>query len=127
MIFDWNNLLASTNSEAYGAKYKDNKLKKREDYQFLINPVIEDPKDYFTYSFTGEILAIENNSKAIMTIDYFNLNHHALLEQRKQVIREIQEMYKQFTVEELVKYIGKFESLIRSIYSDLKAMDEMSE
>lgn len=127
MRFDWNNLLASGNSEAYGARYKDKKLKKQQDYKFIINPVVDNPKDYFTYSFTGDILADENDSKAVKTIDYFNLNDYALLEQRKQVIREIQEMYKQFTVEELVKYIGKFESLIRSIYSDLKAIEEVTE
>ncbi|WP_069471644.1 hypothetical protein [Candidatus Marithrix sp. Canyon 246] len=96
MRFDWNNLLVSGNSEAYGAKCKDKKLKKQEDYQLLINPVIDNPKDYL------------------------------LLEQRKQVIHEVKEMYKQFTVEELIKYIGKFESLIRSIYSDLKAIEKVA-
>ncbi len=126
MRFDWNNLLVSGNSEVYGAKCKDKKLKKPEDYQFLINPVIDNPKDYFSYSLTGDILVDKDDPKAIVSIDYFNLNDYALLEQRKQVIREIQEMYKQFTVEELIKYIGKFESLIRSIYSDLKAIEKVA-
>jgi uncharacterized protein (TIGR02646 family) len=126
LIFDWNNLLVSCNSEAYGAKCKDKKLKKREDYQFLINPVVDNPKDYFIYALTGDILVDEHDPKAVMTIDYFNLNDYALLEQRKQVIREIKEMYKQFTVDEFVKYIGKFESFIRSIYSDLKAIEELT-
>jgi len=71
-------------------------------------------------------LVDEHDPKAVMTIDYFNLNDYALLEQRKQVIREIKEMYKQFTVDELVKYIGKFENFIRSIYSDLKAIEELT-
>lgn len=121
--FDWNNLLASCNSEKYGAKYKDKKVRRREDYQALINPVIDNPNDYFTYSLTGEILVDEDNPKAVITRDCFNLNDHALLEQRKQVVRNMRAMYRQFTVDELVEHIGKFESLIRAVYSDLTIIE----
>lgn len=121
--FEWKNLLASCNSDRYGARYKDKRVKK-EDYQSLINPVDEDPNDYLSYSLTGNILAKENNQKAIKTIEYFNLNDHALLEQRKQVIHYMRSMYKQCSADELVRDIGKFESLVRAVYSDLWEIGE---
>ena len=124
--FDWNNLLTSCNCEAYGAKCKDRKVRKQDDYNFLIDPVVDEPEDHYTYSLTGDMLADENDRKAVNTIECFNLNDSALLEQRKQVVREMEVMYKQFSVEELVELFGKFESLVRAVYSDLEAIERLS-
>lgn len=91
----------------------------------MINPVDEDPQKYFNYSITGEILAYEkdNDRKAKITIDSFNLNNYALLEQRKLVASQVIAMHNQFSVEELIGFIGKFESFVRSVYADLKKIE----
>ncbi len=123
LAFEWENLLTSCNYDYYGARFKDRQIK-REQYQNLINPVAEDPQQYFTYSFTGEILIDENNEKAKITRDLFNLNDRSLVEQRKLVAEGIKSMYKQFTVDELIDYIGKFESFIRALYADFENSED---
>ena len=80
-------MLVSCNSENYGAKYKDKKVKDKKDYNFLINPTIENPSDYLTYSLTGEIQSIDNNEKGKHTIEYFNLNERSLIERRKSITK----------------------------------------
>ncbi|MDM8549756.1 retron system putative HNH endonuclease [Desulfobacterales bacterium HSG2] len=123
-VFEWNNLLASCNNEYYGAKFKDNNIKRKEDYQCLVNPVKEDPRRYFKYSITGDMLANEENGKGQFTIDSFNLNDYALVEQRKIVASHVKAMCKQFSLEEVIVLIGSFESFIRAIYADLKNIED---
>lgn len=90
LIFDWNNLLTSCNGKDYGAGHKDRKIREKKDYECLINPVAEDPHEYFYYALTGEILAAENNKKGQFTIDAFKLNHRSLVNQRADVVRDVQ-------------------------------------
>ena len=45
------------------------------------------------------------------------------MEQRKAIAGVITSMIHQFTVEELIDCIGKFESFIRALYSELKNSD----
>lgn len=125
LIFDWNNLLTSCNCDAYGARFKDKKLKKKEVYDCLINPVTDDPKEHFEYSITGKIATIDkNDNKAKTTIDLFNLNDKALVERRKNIIVMAKVMSKELSVDELVKCIGSFESIIRALYTDLKKIED---
>jgi len=119
LTFKWNNLLTSSNYDFYGARFKDKHIMK-EHYQNIINPVIENPQQFFTYSFTGEINIDAQHEKAKLTIELFNLNDRSLIEQRKAVAEVVKSMFNQFTVEELIDCIGKFESFIRAIYSELK-------
>lgn len=121
-IFEWNNLLTSCNNEYYGAKFKDRRIRKKEDYQYMINPVEEHPRRYFDYSITGEILTNNKDGKGKFTIDSFNLNDYALVEQRKIVAYHVKSMCKQFSAEEIILFIGSFESFIRAIYNDLKSI-----
>lgn len=87
--FDWDNLLVAENDEGYGAKYKDNKYKLNNgDYNLIINPVVDDPHDYFTYMPNGDItpkcgLGDSDLQKAQKTIEVFNLNHPALVNERR--------------------------------------------
>ena len=122
LIFEWNNLLTSCNSDYYGAMFKDRKIIK-EDYQHLINPAEDDALNYISYAITGEILADENNEQAKITIALFNLNDYALVEQRKAAAQAVMAMRKQFNVDELVEYIGQFESFIRAIYTDFENIE----
>jgi len=126
LTFQWDNLLTSCNHDFYGARFKDKNIKKAH-YQNIINPVTENPQLYFNYSFTGEILIDENNEKAIITRDLFNLNDRSLVEQRKAIAEIIKSTYNQFTVDEPVDYIGKFESFIRAIYTDLENCENIGQ
>jgi len=122
LILKWNNLFTSCNSDCYGAKFKDRKIK-REDYRYVINPGEDDTRNCFNYSITGEILVDENNKQAQITIALFNLNDYALVEQRKAAAQAVMAMRKQFNVHELVEYIGQFESFIRAIYTDFENIE----
>ncbi len=121
-IFCWNNLLTSCNNEFYGAKYKD-KIIKSTEYKNLINPVIENPNDYLEYSTTGERLSKNNNKKGQTTINLLNLNDYELVSQRKTVAIQVKSMYKEFAVNEIIEFIGKFESFIKGIYTNFDGTD----
>lgn len=125
--FDWTNLFTCYNYNYYGAKYKDNKSGiEKEDYRFLINPAIEDPDDYFKYSYTGEILIKSKDTKSIKykkakkTIDVFNLNDKSLIERRLTVAKQLRNYYKELSLTEIKKNIGRFDSFIEHLYKDLK-------
>jgi uncharacterized protein (TIGR02646 family) len=126
LTFDWSNLFTSCNNEYYGAKYKDNKYKvTKEDYKYLICPSKENPKEYFSYSFTGLCLIKSNNEnsieykKAKTTIEVFNLNEKSLVEQRSTVAKQINAYHEYLTLKQIKEYLGKFDSFIESIYEDL--------
>jgi uncharacterized protein (TIGR02646 family) len=119
-IFDWENLFTACMSEEYGAKYKDkHKHIRPEDYKFLINPATENPADYLEYTFTGDILAKDNNAKGEQTIRLFNLNAPALKERRKAVALQLNSYGSQFSCEELVKDLREFESMVTALYPQL--------
>lgn len=108
-VFDWNNLVVDEHSPYYGADYKDNNrehgAKSRQDYDMIINPVKENPQDFFEYLSNGSIvpkvgLDEHDSQKAIRTIEVFNLNHSSLVESRCDVIRQILYM-KGMTAEEV--------------------------
>lgn len=122
LVLDWNNLLASCNSEYYGAKFKDKKIQKT-DYKYLINPVKKDPHLHFKYSLTGEILFDKEDLQAQKTIFILNLNDLSLIGQRKEVANHVISMYKQLSVDEIISFIRKFESFIRFIYNDLTTLE----
>ena len=124
LTFHWNNLLTSSNYDFYGARFKDKHIKK-EHYQNIINPVVENPQQYFSYSFTGEILVDPKNEKTKLSIEMFNLNDRSLVEQRKAVAEIVKSMYNQFTVEELIDCIDKFENFIRALYIEFKNNDDI--
>ncbi len=130
--FKWSNLFTSTNNEYFGAKYKDNTYRiKQEEYQHLINPSIENPNDFFKYSFTGEILIKEGDinsdkyKKAELTKDAFNLNERSLVEQRQTVVKMVKLYFdQQFSIDEIKIHIGKFDSLVENIFNSLTNMHE---
>jgi uncharacterized protein (TIGR02646 family) len=132
LTFDWNNLFTASNDEDFGAKYKDNKYKvKPNDYQFLINPALENASDYFYYAYTGDILIKSKDSdtiaykKAKFTIAIFNLNVKTLVEQRKVVAMTVEEYFKQgFSKAEIKDNIGKFDSLVNALYDELALSNE---
>ena len=46
----------------------------------LVNPMVDDPKDYFCVTRTGRLIAKNNNKKAKDTIDAYNLNNYDQLQ-----------------------------------------------
>ena len=127
--FAWTNLFTSTNSEYFGAKYKDNKYKiQQADYQDLINPSVDSPSDFFDFAFTGEILVKEKNKNSIeykraeLTIKVFNLNERSLVQQRAKVIKDIVAYFNQLSINDIKQHIGKFDSLVENIHNHLVSM-----
>lgn len=101
LIFDWENLILAEHSTEFGADAKDNysehRVRDKEDYQFLIDPVHEDPHDFFAYLTDGEIvpkaeLDDAQKRKAQNTIDCFCLNNVALKQGRCDVIEAIKNL-----------------------------------
>jgi len=119
-IFTWENLLTSCNSEYYGAKCKDKNIKPA-DYEITLNPTKENSINHFKYAWTGDIIANENDLKGFNTIRLFNLNDPVLIEQRKVVAYQVKTMFNQITLIEMIRIIGKFESMICYFYNQLKS------
>lgn len=101
LTFDWENLILAEHSTEYGADAKDNyselKVRNKEDYQNLIDPVHEDPHQYFSYLMDGEMvpragLTEEERWKALFTIDCFCLNNMVLKQGRCDVIEAIRNL-----------------------------------
>lgn len=91
--FDWDNLLVDEKEKPYGADAKDKKILKC-DYKWVINPVVDDPHQYFEYSANGEIipkigLGKYEKKRAEKTIEIFNLNHSSLVDYRKTQYKHI--------------------------------------
>ncbi|MDR1181186.1 MAG: TIGR02646 family protein [Bacteroidales bacterium] len=95
LCFEWNNFIASTNSDDFGARYKDNKYcSLKSDYQTILNPITDDCVTYFEYNSFGYIkpqngLNETDKEKAEKTIEVFNLNHNSLKSRRQVVIQFI--------------------------------------
>lgn len=88
LLIDYDNLLACCLEKKRCGNSKASKWS-----ELFINPVIEDPEDYFEYDIkTGKIIPIfkegNRHKKAKYTIDLLNLNDNRLCEIRKRYIFE---------------------------------------
>jgi len=116
---EYNNLLVSCNSKGRCSEYKDTHVKSQEEYENIINPVQENPDEYFDYLTTGEIVA--KNNKAQYTIDIFKLNHKTLNEQRLQVAKALKQ-FANLSLDEVLNIFGyEFQSYISMIHPKLKS------
>ena len=97
--FNYQNLTVSCEVEEVTVKNLKIKLKTcghhkgdRFDEDRFINPVREDPKDFFTYDLTTgnvvprESLSVKEQEKAEYTIDLLNLNHYYLDDKRTEIL-----------------------------------------
>ncbi len=97
LTFDYNNMFVSCNSDKHCARYKDNMLKKIVDKeeakrinQLLLKPT-DNICDYITYDLFGLVheqqkLSEEKQERAAKTIEYFNLGHENLRQDRRSLI-----------------------------------------
>lgn len=101
LTFDWENLILAEHSTEFGADAKDNfskfRVRNKEDYQNIVDPVHDEPHDFFSYLSDGEIvpkpgLDIDRLKKAKYTIDCFCLNNIALKQGRCDMIEAIKSL-----------------------------------
>jgi uncharacterized protein (TIGR02646 family) len=104
--FNWNNLIAATLDDDFGANHKDKKYKiQKNEYGSIFNPVKDNVEHYFDYNFRGEIIPQANigtllETKVKKTIEVFNLNHETLKKRRALIINHIED-YKDLSKEEI--------------------------
>lgn len=110
LTFNWDNLIVSCCSDDFGGRYKDMAYLKGKSsiaYNNILNPVIEDPHDYFEYTEWGEIVVKSmladtiQIEKATETISAFNLKHSSLQSRRKTIIEYVKAYKADFTFEEI--------------------------
>ena len=111
LTFDWDNLILDEHICGYGADYKDIHVK-REDYQFLINPIYEDPHEYLTYQIDGKMipqkgLSENKKRKAETTIRIFNLNSPKLVNQRNSRLNQIADCIDEMSPEDIFSIFKK--------------------
>ena len=117
-VFEYNNLLVSTNKKEYGAIYKDSNIKK-EDYDSLIDPVSDYPEEHLYYSKEGIIYAMDDSQKGQKTIDLFNLNCTELKERRAECINNIEKIKEQVPLQDALSIFKEFEGMIRNLYNKI--------
>ncbi|MFH0865317.1 MAG: retron system putative HNH endonuclease [Bacteroidota bacterium] len=127
LTFNWNNLIVSCCSDDFGARYKDMiylHKKNKDAYTNIINPVSENPHDYFEYTEWGEIVLKsslkkeEQIEKATETISAFNLKHSSLQSRRKMVIEYAKAYKAEFTLDQIKEFLKEhgFISVIEQFY-----------
>jgi uncharacterized protein (TIGR02646 family) len=114
LTFDHNNLLVSCNNADHCALFKDLKVKSRNIYNKIINPVLDEPQMFFEYHTNGKLHS--KNEKAKFTEDIFNLNHPALKQQRNNVAWAVVGYRETLELDEVIAEIREFESFIRYIW-----------
>lgn len=98
-VFGWYNFVVDEHNPNYGADHKDNRtiVKSASDYDKIIDPIKEDPHLFFDIMANGGIcpkseLEKDEAAKAEFTISVFNLNHPSLVNQRMQVMRDVENL-----------------------------------
>ena len=120
--FNWDNFIVDSRDSGYGACYKDKHINSKTDYEKLINPVEEDPRDYFTYLSNGRIVPKKGLgefglAKAQFTLDSFNLQCEYLNSKRLSVMKTVEPYLSAFTRVEILKILSSngFTSVIEYV------------
>lgn len=121
-IFNYDNLIVSCNTHDRCSSHKDNKKNGliKSDYINIINPVVENPNDYFYYLPTGELMLKDNeNIKSCFTRDIFNLQQFSLRQAREKLTPVILQLKKEgLTFEEVEIYLYEYKSFVEYIYNN---------
>lgn len=131
LVFDWDNFIVDAVDDKYGARYKDNQIKSREDNERLINPTAEDACRFFKYELNGRIavtdgLNEEDKARAEYTIKSFNLNESSLVYRRRMLINTIMEPYKDLgddVILEALSSVG-FTSVVEQLLKERKTEED---
>jgi len=124
---EYRNLLVSCNSKISCSHIKDNYRLRKEDYTKIINPIDENPNDYFEYGFAGDILikndlSLEQKIKAEFSIEIFNLNHKSLIDNRKIIAESLMAcLANGCTINDMIESFNGYTSFIVDINKKLSA------
>jgi uncharacterized protein (TIGR02646 family) len=120
---EYTNLVVSCNTTGRCSSHKDKTIKSRGEYDNIVNPIDENPDDYFDYLVTGEIVPINDNAKANFTIDIFKLGRNesdSLSQARKQLAETLRNL-SNLSLEDIYESFGnEYQSFIRIIYPKLQ-------
>jgi uncharacterized protein (TIGR02646 family) len=89
LCFDWNNLLLGC-TVCNGIEFKGDKFPEIAEDGPLVNPVNEDPNNFFLFEFdekTGTANVIEKNPRGKTTKDILGLNRPLLVRHRSDIVR----------------------------------------
>jgi uncharacterized protein (TIGR02646 family) len=121
-IFNYDNLVVSCNTNDRCSSYKDNKKNGliKSDYINIINPIVENPNDYFYYLPTGELLLKDKtNIKSSFTRDIFNLQQFSLEKSRAKLTPVILQLKDDgFSLKEIEICLYEYKSFVQYIYEN---------
>jgi len=117
---NYDNLLVSCNTSSRCSRHKDKHIKSKNDYDNIVNPITENPDDFFGYLITGKIIAINNTSKAEFTIKIFQLGQASLNRQRQDIAKTLKNITN-LSLDEVCDILGnQFCSFIKVVYPKIK-------
>jgi uncharacterized protein (TIGR02646 family) len=119
LTLEYSNLLVSCNTEGRCSNFKDTHIKNREEYKNIINPITENPNNFFDYLTTGEIIA--KNKKGQFTIDTFNLKDTSLTESHLQIVKSL-EYLDNLSLDDIYNIFPDYHSFIENIYHKIKEL-----
>ena len=128
LTFDYRNFLTSCSDKNTCGQSKGNKWD-----NLFINPVEENPEEYFSYNMrTGKIIPKKENGldyeKAVKTIEILNLNENKLCEYRKiyilQIIDTIGNLNDNNKIE-IINYFDEFPTLKKFLIENIGALKEI--
>lgn len=129
LTFDYRNFLTSCSDKNTCGQSKGNKWD-----NLFINPVKENPEEYFSYSIrTGKIIPKKEAGleyeKAINTIEILNLNENKLCDYRKSYINQILNSIKNSRNDdekiEIINYFDELPTLKKFLIGSIKILEEM--
>jgi uncharacterized protein (TIGR02646 family) len=107
-IFSYNNLVIYCNENNSCGRHKKNQWNEK-----FINPVTEDPTQFFSYKFDGSIISRGKNSdRSNFTIGVLNLNYSKLKDFRRKTYLQLRDYPKEY-ISSIDKYVKDFPSLIK--------------
>jgi len=121
---NYNNLLISCKNKYHCENIKDNFGLNINDYNKIVNPVIENPDNFFDYSIDGDIFAKNglnqiDKEKAEFTIKVFALNNSSLKKDRAKIGNSLK-FYYNYEMDYILSEINDYPSFIKNIYKKLK-------
>ena len=129
LTFDYRNFLISCSENKTCGHSKQSIW----DDKLFINPVEENPEEYFSYSIrTGKIIPKKENGldydKAVKTIEILNLNEDNLCEYRKTYIINIINTIRKLNDDEkieIINYFDEFPTLKKFLIENIGALKEI--
>ena len=130
LTFDYRNFLTSCSEN----KTCGHKKQSTWDNKLFINPVEENPEEYFSYSIiTGKIIPKKETGfeyeKAIKTIKILNLNENKLCDYRKSYINQILNSIKNSRNDdekiEIINYFDELPTLKKFLIENIEILEEI--